>query len=82
MGTHTYPVSKNIAISDDVYERLKREKGDRSFSELLDDLLEERTTLAEVVGAGVLDEETYESVKDDVAELSQGTVRRLEDETP
>lgn len=75
-------MSKNIAISDDVYERLKREKGDRSFSELLAETLDNRTRLADVSGAGVVVPETHEDVKADIAELSQGTFERLEDETP
>jgi predicted CopG family antitoxin len=73
-------MSKNISISDEVYERLKREKGDRSFSELIEDTLETRNRLTEVHGTGILDAETYEAVKADIRELSQGTTRRLEDE--
>lgn len=75
-------MSKNIAISDDVYERLTREKGDRSFSEVIDELLETQQTLAEVSGAGVLDQETYDAVKDDIGRLSHTTTQRLDDETP
>lgn len=75
-------MSKNIAISDDVYERLAREKGDRSFSEVIAELLETRHTLAEVSGTGVLDAETYEAVKADITALSQATTERLDDETP
>jgi len=74
-------VSKNISISDDVYERLKREKGDRSFSELIEDTLETRNRLTEVHGTGILDVETYEAVKYDIEGLSEGTTRRLDDET-
>jgi predicted CopG family antitoxin len=73
-------MSKNISISDEVYERLKREKGDRSFSELIEDTLETRNRLTEVHGTGILDAETYEAVKTDIRGLSQGTTRRLEDE--
>jgi predicted CopG family antitoxin len=75
-------MSKNIAISDDVYERLTREKGDRSFSEVIDELLETQQTLAEVSGAGILDQETYDAVKDDIARLSHTTTQRLDDEAP
>lgn len=74
-------MSKNISISDDVYERLKREKGDRSFSELIAETLETRNTLTEVHGTGILDTETYEAVKEDIAALSRETTRRLDDET-
>ncbi len=32
MNTYTLIMNKDIAISDDVYRQLKREKGERSFS--------------------------------------------------
>lgn len=81
VGTNTLTVSKNIAISDDVYRELKREKGDRSFSEVIRDSLEGGLRIEEVAGVGVLDEETYEGVRDDVEELSRGTLSNLDDET-
>ena len=43
-------MSKNIAISDDVYRRPKREKGDRSFSELIEERLDRGGRLADVTG--------------------------------
>jgi predicted CopG family antitoxin len=75
-------MSKNISISDDVYRKLKREKGDRSFSELIEERLERGGKLADVTGEGVLDRDTYDDVKDDIRELSDGTVTRLDDEAP
>ena len=74
-------MSKNIAIADDVYRELKREKGDRSFSDVIRDHLEERQRLADVTGAGVLDRETQESVRADVAELSEGTLARMDEDS-
>ncbi|MEY7851516.1 antitoxin VapB family protein [Natrarchaeobius sp. A-rgal3] len=74
-------MSKNIAISDDVYRELKREKGDRSFSEVIEETLDDGRRLADVTGAGVLDEEIYDQVKDEIERMSQGTLSRLEDET-
>lgn len=74
-------MSKNISISDDVYRELKREKGDRSFSEVIRDHLEERRQLADVTGAGVLDRETYDAVKEDIGQLSRGTLEDIDDET-
>ena len=74
-------MSKNISISDEVYRKLKREKGDRSFSELIEDRLETGGKLADVTGQRIFDDDTYETVKTDVRELSGGTLDRLEDET-
>lgn len=72
-------MSKNIAISDDVYRELKREKGDRSFSDVIRDHLESQRKLADVTGANVLDRETHDAVKDDIEQLSRGTLSRLDD---
>jgi CO dehydrogenase/acetyl-CoA synthase beta subunit len=75
-------MSKNIAISDEVYRRLKREKGDRSFSEVIAAKLDSGGQLADVTGQQVLDPGTYEGVTDEVGRLSNGTLERVEDETP
>ena len=74
-------MSKNISISDDVYRRLKREKGDRSFSELIADTLDEGGQLADVTGQQVLDPETYAEVDAEIERLSDGTLERLSDRT-
>ncbi|WP_159904906.1 antitoxin VapB family protein [Salinirussus salinus] len=74
-------MSKNISISDEVYRKLKQEKGDRSFSEVIEDRIESGGTLADVAGQGIFDADTYERMKDDIGELSEGTVERVEDET-
>ena len=73
-------MSKNIAISDDVYRRLKREKGDRSFSEVIEETLDAGGEIADVTGQEILDPETYDTVSDEIARLSDGTVDRLTDE--
>jgi predicted CopG family antitoxin len=49
-----------------VYRRLKREKGDRSFSELISDTLSEGGQLADVTGQQVLDPETYAKVDTEI----------------
>jgi predicted CopG family antitoxin len=72
-------MSKNIAISDDVYRRLKREKGDRSFSEVIEAHLESGGKLADVTGQEIFEAGTYESVKDDIGSLSSGTLDRLDE---
>ncbi|QSW98424.1 antitoxin VapB family protein [Haloterrigena alkaliphila] len=73
-------MSKIIAISDDADRELKREKGDRSFSEVIRETLADGRRLADVTGEGVLDPETQEAVKTDVEELSRGALSRLDDE--
>jgi predicted CopG family antitoxin len=73
-------MSKNIAISDDVYRKLKREKGDRSFSEVIEEHLSTSMRLAEVTGQGVLDAESVEAARRDVERLSEGTLTRLDED--
>ena len=71
-------MSRNISISDDVYERLRREKGDRSFSEVIAERLDEGETLSDVTGQQVFADDTVESVETDVRRLSDGTLERLD----
>lgn len=71
-------MSKTIAISDDVYERLKREKGDRSFSEVIADHLDSGASLMDVTGQRALDPDAVEEAKREIAELSRGTMDRLD----
>lgn len=73
-------VSKNIAISDEVYRRLKREKGDRSFSEVIAERLDAGSRLADVTGQAILDEASVAAARRDLEQLSDGTLSRLEDE--
>ena len=74
-------MSKNIAISDEVYRRLKREKGDRSFSEVIADTLDSGGGLTDVTGQQILDPETYDDVDAEMERLSDGTLDRLTDES-
>lgn len=74
-------MSKNISVSDDVYERLAKEKGDRSFSEVIADALEEGTRIEDVTGQGIFDAGTFDEVKDETRRLSATTLDRMDDET-
>ena len=73
-------MSKNISISDEVYERLTREKGDRSFSELISDTIDEGSRIEDVTGQRLFDADTYEAVKEEIDQLSDATLDRIEDE--
>lgn len=75
-------MSKNISISDDVYRRLKREKGDRSFSEVIEAKLDEGGRLMDVTGNRVLDPEAVDTATAKIDRLSDGTIERLDDEIP
>ncbi len=75
-------MSKNISISDDVYRRLQREKGDRSFSEVIEAHLDSGGRLEDVSGQEIFDAETIENVKADIRDLSDGTLDRIDNEDP
>ncbi|ASJ17416.1 antitoxin [Thermococcus chitonophagus] len=64
---------KTITISDDVYEELVRIKGNRSFSELLRDLLRERKGNIDVLKhiCGIFSEEEYEETKKRLKEIEE-----------
>jgi len=73
-------MSKKIAISDDVYRRLKQEQGDQSFSEVIEEKLDSGT-LAEVSGQQLFDAETADRVADGIESLNHGGVDRVADDT-
>jgi predicted CopG family antitoxin len=65
-------MSKHIEVSDEVYERLKREKGDRSFSEVLAAHLDKGTRLSDVAGEQVLESKTHREASEEITQLSEG----------
>jgi len=73
-------MSKNIAVSDEIYERLKKEKDGKSFSEVIEEKLDSGEKIVEVAGKNILDRETMEKVKKDIREGSRGSLERIEDE--
>lgn len=75
-------MSKNISISDDVYQHLKREKTNgKSFSDVIAEHFDREKRIIDVVGANVLDPDTFRSVKEDITEMSTGTVERMQHES-
>ena len=81
MNSNTEYMSKTIEVSDEVYRKLLREKGDRSFSEVIDEHLEAGQKLADVTGNRVLDESTSTEVRETVERMSEGTLSGIDDET-
>ena len=74
-------MSRNISISEESYEALKREKGDRSFSEVIMAHLEETRRLEDVIGQRVLDPDVQAGVREDLRDASRGALDRVDDET-
>ena len=70
-------MARTISVSDDVYEWMKRKKGDRSFSELIRGLMKE-TDFEELQGIGFSD--NWEEVEKTVEEASEDTMDRIEEE--
>ncbi len=71
-------MSKNISISDDVYEWLKEIKGDDSFSSAIRKL-KNRDDLKEINGMNIL--EDWKKTKEEIKEMSDKEWERLEDAT-
>jgi predicted CopG family antitoxin len=65
-------MTERITVSDEVYRRLQREKGDRSISDLIETRLDAGGELADVTGQEIFAPGTFEDVKDDVSSLSDG----------
>ena len=57
-------------------------EGDRSFSEVIADTLDNGGGLADVTGQQILEPETYDDINAEIERLSDGTLNRLTDETP
>ena len=70
-------MSRNVALSDDLYERLKREKGEKSFSEFIRSKLDSEGSISEVAGKNILEEEVLDEVKEDIGKLSEGSEERM-----
>lgn len=73
-------MSKNISVSDDVYEALKKRKRGRSFSETIRDAVDASGQISDVVGQGVLSDELLAEVKEEIGRMSRGTLDRLDED--
>ncbi len=67
-----HSMSKTISISDDVYEKLVRIKGKRSFSEVIRDLIEKKGNWELLMIAfGTRDEKDVEKLKKETKEAEK-----------
>lgn len=63
-------MTKTISISDDVYEALVRIKGNRSFSEVIRDLIKKRGNFdALLIAFGTRSEKDAEDLKEKIKEV-------------
>ena len=69
-------MSKNISISDDVYEWLKEMKGDESFSSVIRKL-RDSSSLENINGMNIL--ENWEETEAELEKMSDKEWERLED---
>ncbi len=66
---HTY-ITKTISISDDVYEALVRIKGNRSFSEVIRDLIKKKGNFdLLLIAFGTRSEKEAEDLKKEIKEV-------------
>ena len=70
-GTHTGLI-KRIELSEEVYRQLKREKGNRGFSEVTADALDSGGRLSDLVSQQALDPELAVPFKTDTERPNDG----------
>jgi predicted CopG family antitoxin len=75
---------KTIMIRDDVYNKLARIKGNKSFSDIIEELIEESISLQRVKiekYSGILKEKEAEELKKEIYEtrknLNESIIRKL-----
>lgn len=75
----TFMATKTITIKEEAYERLKKMKGDRSFSELVMDITEDRDVdLMESFGAW--SEEQAEEAREKIKKFREEFNRDLDED--
>jgi predicted CopG family antitoxin len=74
-------VARTISVADDVFEWLKEEKGDRSYSELLREFRNtSRSDFSDVAGINSLGDVSFEEVEEVVEDSSKETMEDLDEE--
>jgi predicted CopG family antitoxin len=76
MYTDIHMTSKNLAIREEVYDKLlEAKKGDESFSDVIERLLEGKSELMSYAGRFSGDEE-FDQVQRDIRDVRKATVLR------
>ena len=74
-------MARTISVADDVFEWLKKEKGNRSYSELLREFREEKNSnFSEVAGMNSLGETSFEEVENAIEEASEEKMKEIYEE--
>ena len=72
-------VAKTISVADDVFEWLKTEKGDRSYSELLRELKDDNSGFSQVAGQNALEYVSEQDMNDAVRQASEDSINKIEE---
>lgn len=72
-------MSRTISVADDVFEWMKKEKGDRSYSELLRELRDRESSISEINGNNSLGEDFEEDIDRAVKQAEESTEEKLEE---
>ena len=68
-------MARTISVSDEVYEKMKRMKKERSFSELIKSMMRE-SNLEELEGIGF--SKDWEKVEEEIGKASDRTLDKIE----
>ena len=72
-------VAKTISVADDVFEWLKTEKGDRSYSELLRELKDDNLGFSQVAGQNALEDVSEQDMNEAVRQASEDSINKIEE---
>ncbi len=68
-----------ISVVDDVFEWLKTEKGDRSYSELLRELKGDNLGFSQVAGQNALEDVSEQDMNEAARQASEDSINKIEE---
>ena len=72
-------MARTISVADDVFEWLKEEKGEKSYSELLREFRDQKSNLTKLNGINSLKNVEKQDIEDAVKEAENETEKKLEE---